>query len=296
MIAFRLLPLLLLAACTFIGSQSGTPRYVIGAPYQTDGVWRYPREDFSANETGLAVIYDGKFGPTASGEAFDASALAAAHPTLQLPAIARVTNLENGRQVLLRINDRGPPSAARLLAVTRRTGELLGAGGAPFQVRVQVQEADSRRLAGEVPPEKPAPALAVATAPARGVQSESLAPPPGAVQAARVQSAAATPAPRIASATPAPAALPRRLPEQIWQTTPRPGQLAIDAGAFSQLAAANILRERLASLGARVTTNYDAPRDRAFIVRIGPLANLQAAEAMLRRALASAPDSRIVVE
>ena len=296
MIGFRLLPLLLLTGCSFFGSPPGTPRYVIGAPYQTDGVWRYPREDFAANETGLAVIYDGRSGPIASGEAFDASALAAAHPTLQLPAIARVTNLENGRQVLVRINDRGPPSAARLLAVTRRTGELLGAGGAPFRVRVQVQEAESRRLAGEVPPEKPAPVLTVATAPARGVQSESLSPPPGAMQAARVQSAAAAPAPRNVTAAPAPAALPLRLTEQVWQTTPRPGQLAVEAGAFSQPAAANILRERLASLGARVTTSYDAPRDRAYIVRIGPLATLSAAEAMLRRALASAPDSRIVVE
>ena len=114
--------LLLLAGCGLFGGGKPTPRYVIGEPYRLDGVWRYPREDFALTETALAAVYERR-GLTANGETFDGGALAAAHPTLQLPALARVTNLENGRQIMVRVNDRGPDSAARSLGLTRHAAE-----------------------------------------------------------------------------------------------------------------------------------------------------------------------------
>ena len=83
-------------------------QYVVGAAYEAGGVWHYPREDFSYDATGLAERLPDRAGLTADGEAFDPAAMAGSHPTLQLPAIARVTNLENGRQALTRLNDRGP--------------------------------------------------------------------------------------------------------------------------------------------------------------------------------------------
>ena len=99
---------------------------MLGAPYQAGGVWYYPRESYEGQETGLATVYpSGHAELTADGEVFDQTALAAAHQTLQLPAIARLTNLENGRQVLVRINDRGPATPHRLIEVTRRTATLL---------------------------------------------------------------------------------------------------------------------------------------------------------------------------
>ena len=76
-----------------------------------------------------------------------------------------------------------------------------------------------------------------------------------------------------------------------------PSNLAIDCGDFAQLQYAEVMRARLSQLGARTTTSYDAPRDRAYMVRIGPLPTVAAAEAMRRRAVtAGATDARIVVE
>nr|WP_283949543.1 SPOR domain-containing protein [Limobrevibacterium gyesilva] len=270
--------------------------YVVGNPYQAGGVWNYPREDFSLNETGLAAVY-GSHGPyTADGEAFDQMALAAAHPTLQLPALARLTNLENGRQVLVRINDRGPAKRGRMIEITRRTAQLLAATDpGAIRVRVQVLENESRRMAADLRPE--GPQLNVATAPPGAVRTESLAPPTGVGQSARRQTGPAGPAPRVVAADAAVPAVPLRLPEAVTQVYVVPGQLLIDCGGFSRPEYADVLRERLAALGARATTSYDAPRDRAFMVRIGPLPSVAAADAMLERALrAGATDARIVVE
>lgn len=274
---------------------AANPRYVLGEPYRSGGVWRYPRESFDYSDTGLATVYDGR-GLTANGEAFDETALAAAHATLQLPALARITNLETGRQVLVRINDRGPGTPARLIGVTRRTASLLGAANpGAFRVRVQVQEAESRRMVAGL--RQDGPTLAVASAPSGGVQAESLAPPPGAAQSARVQHAAAGPVVQATAVAAAGAAVPLRLPEQVWTTAPQPGMLAVECAAFTRADAASVMSRRMAALGARVATDYGAPRDRAFTVRISGLASVQAAEAMLQRALAdNAPDARIIVE
>ena len=274
--------------------QPAAAQYSLGRPYQLDGVWRYPREDFSLNETGLAMVYERR-GATMSGEAFDGSALAAAHPTVQLPALARVTNLENGRQILVRVNDRGPDNAGRSLGLTRRASELLGAAGTTaLRIRMEVMEAESRRMAGDARPEMPA--LAVKTAPSGAVQAESLAPPPGSAQASRVQQAAAAPAVQAGARLSGADAVPLRLPEAVTQVQARPGQLAVECGGFSQPDYANAQRERLARLGAYITTDYYAPRDRAFIVRLGPFRDVASAEAAMRRALPLVPDARIVVE
>ena len=75
---------------------AAAPHYVLGQPYQTGGVWRYPREQFAGTDTGLAVVASRQPGLTADGEVFDQGVLAAAHRTLQLPALARVTDLGPG--------------------------------------------------------------------------------------------------------------------------------------------------------------------------------------------------------
>jgi rare lipoprotein A len=274
-----------------------SPHYVLGAPYQAGGRWYYPREDFALAETGLAETYDRHGALTADGEAFDQMALAGAHPTMQLPALVQVTNLENGRQVLVRINDRGPASAGRMMQITRRTALLLAAADPnAVRVRMQVMEAQSRHMADSLRPE--GPKLNVALAPAGTVQAESLAPPGGVGQSGRFLSAPANPAPRVVAAqTAAPDDVPLRLPEAVSQVYVAPGELFIDCGGFSMPEYANLLASRLYALGARAAARYDAPRDRAFVVRIGPLSSVAAADAMLARALqAGATDARIIVE
>lgn len=288
----------MLAGCSLGHHPAPVPTlaYVVGAPYQAGGVWRYPHESFEYNETGLASVTTRNSGLTADGERADPDAMAAAHPTLQLPAIARVTDLDTGLAVLVRVNDRGPESAGRLIALTPRVMQVLGAAGQPaVRVRVQVMETESRQLAAELNAAG-TPDLVVATAPTVAIAAEALPPPPGATQSGMVRALPASPHPQ-----PAPAVItgpiPLRLPETLTQYPPRPGALYIEAGTFGGLQYAEILRRRLANLGAQTSTSYDAPRERVYRVRIGPLPSVAAADAMLARTIeAGINDARIVAE
>jgi rare lipoprotein A len=270
--------------------------YVLGQPYQVRGQWLYPREDFAYDETGLAAVA-GRHPPlTTDGEPFDQSVLAAGHPTLQLPALARITNLETGRQVVVRINDRGPVVPGRSIEVTRRTAELVGANGAaPFRIRVQVLETESRQLAAAL--EDKAALLPIATAPRASIQAEGLPPPLGVREAAHIRTAAAGPMPRAVAASADAPPIPQRLPELVTQTQPRPGLLYIDCGAFGGLRYAEILRARIAGLGASIATSTEARPHRPYRVQIGPLSDVAQADTMLDRALlAGVTDVRIVVK
>ena len=104
---------------------SGTTR-----PYEVGGVWYYPAQQPHYNEVGLATWYgygDG-YGcrRTADGEQMDPEALTAAHKTLPLPSIAEVTNLENGKKVRVRVNDRGPFVAGRIIDLSPAAAKMLG--------------------------------------------------------------------------------------------------------------------------------------------------------------------------
>lgn len=102
--------------------------YKVGKPYMIRGQMYYPSEDPSYDRTGLASFYDRGFhgGRTANGEVFDTSRLNAAHPTMPMPSYARVTNLENGRTILVRVNNRGPYAPGRIIDLSRRSAEILG--------------------------------------------------------------------------------------------------------------------------------------------------------------------------
>ena len=307
-VPFRLLPLVVCVALT--GCAPGglldrlfrrpppvvaVPHYVVGDPYQSTGVWFYPRETFEYDESGLGGVEPPHGGLTSDGEVADGTAMVAAHPTLQLPALVRVTNLETGLAVVLRVNDRGQPQPGRLIAVSPRAAALLGMQGGVAQLRVQVLEAESRALAARM--DSSGPHVAVQAAPLADVASESLAPPPGASQSGHIRAAPAGPAATAAAPVPAAADIPLRLPEQVLQYPPHPGTLFVEAGTFSRPTYADVLRARLARLGAQTVTDYNAPRDRAYAVRIGPLASVAEAEAMLARTLGSGVASaRIVIQ
>jgi rare lipoprotein A len=93
----------------------------------------------------------------------------------------------------------------------------------------------------------------------------------------------------------APSPVPLRLPETVTRVPPRPGSLYVEAGAFGNLEYATLMRTRLAALGAEVLTLYDAPSERAYRVRIGPLPGVAAADATLARVIrAGVTDARII--
>lgn len=102
--------------------------YKIGNPYQIAGRWYVPKEDPTYDKVGTASWYGPGFHgrKTANGEVFDQRDLTAAHPTLPLPSLVEVTNLANGRRLIVRVNDRGPYAHDRIIDLSKRVAEELG--------------------------------------------------------------------------------------------------------------------------------------------------------------------------
>jgi peptidoglycan lytic transglycosylase len=124
--------------------------YKVGEPYQVEGQWFVPREQQDYDRTGIASYYAEDFHGrrTSNGEIFDMWALTAAHPTLPLPSYVYVTNLENGRTLLVRVNDRGPYARSRVIDVSRTTARYLGFEG-KGTAQVRVRYAGRAPLSGE---------------------------------------------------------------------------------------------------------------------------------------------------
>ena len=142
---------LALAACasTLPPSAPGSrySGYRVGKPYQVNGAWYTPREQPGYDEIGVASWYGQQFHNhyTADGEVFDMSLPSAAHKTLPLPSLAEVTNLANGRKLIVRINDRGPFVDGRIIDLSREAAAELGfvaAGVTRVRVRYVGQAPD----------------------------------------------------------------------------------------------------------------------------------------------------------
>lgn len=105
----------------------GGGRYHVGKPYKIKGKTYRPKEDPNYSKVGYASWYGRAFHgrKTANGEIYDMGELTAAHPTLPLPSYARVTNVKNGRSVVVRINDRGPFKKGRIIDVSSAVADML---------------------------------------------------------------------------------------------------------------------------------------------------------------------------
>nr|WP_246703229.1 MULTISPECIES: septal ring lytic transglycosylase RlpA family protein [unclassified Rhizobium] len=105
----------------------GGGRFMVGNPYQVKGKWYYPKEDFGYSKVGIASWYGSAFHGrlTANGEVYDQQALTAAHPTFPLPSYARVTNVETGSSIIVRVNDRGPYHPGRIIDLSNKTAQML---------------------------------------------------------------------------------------------------------------------------------------------------------------------------
>src|SRR3984885_11475398 len=144
----------------------GGGTYRIGKPYTVGGRVYTPEEDVNYREEGLASWYGDDFHGrlTANGEVFDMGGLTAAHPTLPMPSYARVTNLTNGKSLIVRVNDRGPYHGNRLIDVSNKAAELLdfkGNGVARVRVeyvgRAPIEGSDDRQLEATLRTGVPAP-------------------------------------------------------------------------------------------------------------------------------------------
>jgi rare lipoprotein A len=275
--------------------------YKVGSPYQINGVWYYPAEDFTYEETGIASWYGqdfhGKY--TANGEVFDLNALTAAHRTLPMPSVVQVTNLENGRSIELRVNDRGPFARSRIIDVSRRAAQLLGfegQGTAKVRVKILVPESiqvaslarhnggDDQAEPAQAVPLAPVTAEALNAAP--GVRVASNAPPP----LPPAQHPASSPPPVVVAAAPP-------LPEKVAVVPVKATQIYIQAGAFSRADNAMKIKSRLAPLGPVRVVGARINGVDLFRVRLGPIANVDEADRLLDRVVAAGlNEARIVVD
>jgi rare lipoprotein A len=144
----------------------GGGTYRVGKPYTVAGQVYVPEEDTHYRAEGLASWYGDDFHGrlTANGEVFDMASLTAAHPTLPMPCYARVTNLSNGKSLVVRVNDRGPYHGNRVMDVSSRAAELLefkGYGIARVRVeyvgRAPLEGSDDRQLIATLRTGVPAP-------------------------------------------------------------------------------------------------------------------------------------------
>ncbi len=280
---------LVAAACTTTPPPR-TGGYKVGTPYQVGGVWYYPHEDPFYDETGIASWYGDAFAgrPTANGEIFSPDGLTAAHKTLPLPVLVRVTNLQNGKSIVLRVNDRGPFIPGRILDVSENAAELLGfKGDGVARVRVQyVGRADGSGAQATAAP-------VASAAPTEEIASNTLAPPPG-TSSAPTRTVETAPRPvestRIGSAPVADGTV-------TTVAVPSTTQLWVQAGSFRSKQNAERLRARLSSTGDVRVSPTRINGQQFYRVRLGPFGSVRDADAALERVIAGGqPGAHIVVD
>lgn len=254
---------------------NGTKATGTNAPYQVGGIWYVPHEQPNYNETGIASWYGDAFNmkATATGEIFDMNQFSAAHTTLPLPSLVEVTNLDNGRKLVVRVNDRGPFVDGRIIDLSRAAAAELGyerAGVAHVRVKYVgpaplAGPGAGMRVAsnsgGAFSPRYPiaragAPAAAAPLAPATPLPPPAPPIDDGGLQLATFKSpepVGQTDLPSLGPARAKPAPMPAPPSKSAAHADPSPdapGGFRIQAGAFSDQENARRAAAQLAGAGA----------------------------------------------
>jgi rare lipoprotein A len=266
--------------------------YKVGQPYDVAGVRYYPKEEPAYNKTGIASWYGDPFHGrrTANGEIYDMNELTAAHKTLPMPVYVRVTNLENGRALVVRVNDRGPFVNGRIIDMSRRGAQLLGfhkQGTAKVRVEVINTPSDGKRVLvrSKITDEE---RQAVKAVPQGQVSVEELPPPKG---------IATAPAPEETTVAAKPVG-PVSPSEGVRQTAVRGNpSVFIQAGAFRLYENALKLQARLNGVGPTEITSIRVEGQEFFRVRIGPMVSVETADQTLNGMIDSGYKlARIVID
>lgn len=238
------------------GAEAWLERERVGPPYEANGRWYVPTPEPGYAQTGMASWYGPQFHGqrAANGEVFDQEALTAAHPTLPLNSLVQVTNLQNGREAIVRITDRGPFVGERLIDLSRRGAEVLGfEQQGQTRVHVRYLGPAPRRVNSE--PSAPASERAPAAAPEG---PESLLPPP------------------------VPAAEAYLPPVRQVQSAAMDGGYFVQVGAFSDPANAQRVRAMVESAGPVVVDVRASAAGELFRVRVGPWVSREEADTALQ--------------
>ncbi len=239
-------------------SASRTRIRAYNRPYQVRGRWYTPVDQPGYDRIGLAswYSYESRSRTTANGEPFDVSIPTAAHTTLPIPSWLEVTNLDNGRRLRVRLNDRGPFVPGRILDVSRAAADQLGflqRGTA----RVRVQYLGPAGPSGLNPPmwAKSDPPPSVVRARPQPLQLARAAPTPMVDPAAEVaEDLGDTAGEGLAPPSPPQDYEPAEIaytpaPRPAAETSPPDGQFLVQAGAFADRSNAERAAERLALTG-----------------------------------------------
>ena len=247
--------------------------YKVGNPYQIEGVWYYPKVEPGYGETGIASWYGDPFHGkrTANGAVYDMNALTAAHRTLPMPFEVRVTNLDNGRSMVLTINDRGPYARGRIIDVSRRAAQLLGfkeKGTALVRVEaIAGQGWQDPMIAVAEDPEAPS----LPASPTGSVERQALAEAPLNVE----------PLTEVASVYPVNSRL----------------VMFVQAGAFANPYNAKRLSDALVAFGKPRTSMVTVDGEAVYRVRLGPVMTPEDAVALLEQVIGAGHyEARLVVE
>ena len=295
----------------------GGGKYYVGKPYQVAGRWFTPREQPGYDKIGLASWYGEAFHRrmTSNGEYFDMNTLTAAHATLPLPSYVLVTNLENNRQVVVRVNDRGPFVDTRVIDVSKRAADELGyRRKGTARVRVQYLGAAPLKDRGEH-------LMAMNSALSTGAGKNDLvamAQDPNLRGSGNVQVAAARPLKRqptpiaeiqmadvgqgdaldqTQSADMDPMQDQPQNQDQDIAAAPQPVQaFVVRVAVFHSLDNANSAYQKLASFGPTQIVRAVGANGPLYRVQIGPLDNSSDAQSALDSAVATGYEGARIVE
>jgi rare lipoprotein A len=270
--------------------------YKIGQPYQIQGTWYYPHEQPDYDETGIASWYGPTFygHHTANGEMYTAGDLTAAHRTLPLPVNVRVTNLDNGKSIVVRVNDRGPFAKGRIIDLSERAAELLGYK-TKGTARVRVTYVGRADMEGGGPPPDDTPpeiASAVPAIPVVPVTQAAIDAVPGALVEAPTMNTD-LPKPPIRTADAAVITEPTGVVTKV--PVPTVTHLYVQAGAFGSQQNAQRLVAKLGG-GLKVSPVVQSGHT-LYRVRLGPFDAVEDADSALARLESlGSNDAQIVVD
>lgn len=279
--------------------------FKVGKPYSIAGKVYHPQERYDYVETGIASWYGPGFHgkKTASGERYDKFELTAAHRTLQMPSLVRVTNLSNGRSVVVRINDRGPFSKGRIIDVSQRAAELLGMiGTGTAKVKVEMLAEESRAIANAARRGQNVKGVEVAMnshgrlpdamqsrTPVQQVMSDV---PTGNLEPEEVVLAQSARADNIKGHYHEGHFYPDSVVTQEAVTSTG---IYVQAGAFGVQENAVKLSEKLSAIAPAKVEPVNYSGRTLYKVRLGPLSNVREADNVLGRVLANGQSDAIIV-
>ncbi len=268
-------------------------QYKVGKPYNINGKWYYPKVDHDYDKTGLASWYGPNFHNklTANGEVFDQWAVSAAHKTLPMPSMVRVTNLENGRSIVLRINDRGPFVDDRIIDLSREAARLLGMEKQGVaQVRVNVMEASENSSEFILPPVDKSESLPKLNAqPTGGVVVARDIDQPNSSDTQVVQPSH--------SDQPSQDVTTNQVSEEFTQLEPNPGKIYVQIGAFTIQENAQRLGKIVRSYGLTDITPVSISDQTFYRVRIGPIDDVEYADHLIKMLdVQGVKDAHIVID